>query len=208
MSWRDSDNEDTTIYRVLMNHEEQYSIWPEYKVNPPGWTDVGKAGPRAECLDFISEVWSDMRPLSLRRKMQELTENSHPPLPPPDPNRSPGKSLVDRLAESHQPVEAVVRPDKSLRLFKEAIDRNYIHLRFTSTNGGSEIGFRLDRDACKFDGADFENGAGNIHVEGRLILDYVKARCIADIHLKTLQGKGRLARDEKDRAPNPERRLA
>jgi MbtH protein len=72
MSWNDPDREDTTIYKVVVNHEEQYSIWPEYKENPLGWRDVGKAGPKAECLAFIKDVWTDMRPLSLRKKMEEL----------------------------------------------------------------------------------------------------------------------------------------
>jgi len=63
------DKEDTTAYKVVVNHEEQYSIWPAEKENPLGWTDTGKAGPKSECLAYIKEVWTDMRPLSLRRKM-------------------------------------------------------------------------------------------------------------------------------------------
>ncbi|WP_009547792.1 MbtH family protein [Crocosphaera subtropica] len=63
--------EDTTIYRVVVNHEEQYSIWPEYRDIPPGWRDTGKSGQKQECLDYIKEVWTDMRPLSLRKKMEE-----------------------------------------------------------------------------------------------------------------------------------------
>lgn len=65
------DAEDTTIYKVVVNHEEQYSIWPADRENPPGWRDAGKDGPKAECLEYIKEVWTDMRPLSLRKKMQE-----------------------------------------------------------------------------------------------------------------------------------------
>ena len=61
--------EDTTIYKVVVNHEEQYSIWPEYRDNPAGWRDAGKAGLKAECLAYIEEVWTDMRPLSLRQRM-------------------------------------------------------------------------------------------------------------------------------------------
>ncbi len=68
MSW--NDNEDTTIYRVVVNQEEQYSIWPEDRELPPGWRDAGKQGPKQECLDYIKEVWTDMRPLSLRKKME------------------------------------------------------------------------------------------------------------------------------------------
>jgi len=65
------DREDTTIYQVVVNHEEQYSIWPADRELPLGWTAVGKQGPKAECLAYIEEVWTDMRPLSLRKKMQE-----------------------------------------------------------------------------------------------------------------------------------------
>ena len=57
------------IYRVVMNDEEQYSIWPEAKDLPLGWHAVGKAGPKEECLAYIKEVWTDMRPKSLRDRM-------------------------------------------------------------------------------------------------------------------------------------------
>lgn len=65
------DSEDTTIYKVVVNHEEQYSIWPADRDNPIGWVDAGKSGSKAECLEYIQEVWTDMRPLSLRRQMGE-----------------------------------------------------------------------------------------------------------------------------------------
>jgi MbtH protein len=56
-------------YVVVINHEEQYSIWPSYKELPLGWSAVGKAGTKEECLEYIREVWTDMRPLSLRKAM-------------------------------------------------------------------------------------------------------------------------------------------
>ncbi len=65
------ETEDSTIYKVVMNHEEQYSIWPADRENALGWNDVGKVGTKAECLAYIEEVWTDMGPLSLRRKMEE-----------------------------------------------------------------------------------------------------------------------------------------
>lgn len=65
------EQEDKTTYRVVVNHEEQYSIWPVYRQNALGWRDAGKVGTRQECLDYIKEVWTDMRPLSLRKKMEE-----------------------------------------------------------------------------------------------------------------------------------------
>jgi MbtH protein len=62
-------NEDTTVYKVVVNDEEQYSIWPADRDNPLGWRDAGKSGLKAECLEHINRVWTDMRPLSLRRLM-------------------------------------------------------------------------------------------------------------------------------------------
>lgn len=58
-----------TTYKVVVNHEEQYSIWPAHRENPAGWKDVGKRGTKDECLSYIEDVWTDMRPLSLREKM-------------------------------------------------------------------------------------------------------------------------------------------
>jgi MbtH protein len=63
------DAEDTTIYKVVINHEEQYSIWPADREPPLGWKEVGQKGLKAECLAYIKDVWTDMRPLSLRQKM-------------------------------------------------------------------------------------------------------------------------------------------
>ena len=65
------ENEDKTIYKVVVNHEEQYSIWQADRENPLGWNDAGKVGLKAECLAYIKEVWTHMRPLSLRKKMEE-----------------------------------------------------------------------------------------------------------------------------------------
>jgi MbtH protein len=58
--------EDAGPYKVVVNSEEQYSIWPAERENPLGWRDAGKTGSRAECLAHIREVWTDMRPRSLR----------------------------------------------------------------------------------------------------------------------------------------------
>ncbi|QBR71366.1 MbtH family protein [Beijerinckiaceae bacterium] len=68
MAWEEDEN---AIYKVVVNHEEQYSIWPDYKELPDGWRAVGKAGPKPDCLSYIKEVWTDMRPLSLRKQMAE-----------------------------------------------------------------------------------------------------------------------------------------
>jgi MbtH protein len=64
------DDEDVAIYEVVMNHEEQYSIWPADREIPNGWITVGKSGRKADCLEYIKTVWIDMRPLSLRKHME------------------------------------------------------------------------------------------------------------------------------------------
>lgn len=63
------EEDDSIIYKVVVNHEEQYSIWPAHRENPLGWRDEGFTGPKSECLAHIKVVWTDMRPLSLRQKM-------------------------------------------------------------------------------------------------------------------------------------------
>lgn len=64
--------DDVSTYRVVINHEEQYSIWRADMDIPLGWHEVGKSGSKAECLDYIKSVWTDMRPLSLRKKMDQV----------------------------------------------------------------------------------------------------------------------------------------
>src|SRR5437763_16653072 len=68
------EEEDKTIYKVVVKHEEQYSIWPAYRENPLGWRDVGRSGPKAECLEYIIEVWKEIRTLGFRRRMEELAQ--------------------------------------------------------------------------------------------------------------------------------------
>ena len=60
----------STIYKVVVNHEEQYSIWPADRENALGWDDAGRSGTKDECLEHIKDVWTDMRPLSLRKEME------------------------------------------------------------------------------------------------------------------------------------------
>lgn len=65
-----SDREDSTVYKVVVNQEEQYSIWPAERENALGWRVAGKSGLKEECLAYIKEIWTDMRPLTLRRQME------------------------------------------------------------------------------------------------------------------------------------------
>jgi MbtH protein len=65
------DDKTQTIYKVVVNYEEQFSIWPADRENALGWRDSEKTGTKEECLAYIKEVWTDMRPRSLRNKLQE-----------------------------------------------------------------------------------------------------------------------------------------
>jgi MbtH protein len=67
------EEEDKRTYQVVINHEEQYSIWPADRDPPNGWRAVGVTGLKDDCLTHIGEVWTDMRPLSLRRRMAEAS---------------------------------------------------------------------------------------------------------------------------------------
>ena len=89
-----------------------------------------------------------MRPLSLRKRMEEMAKNPPPPLPPPSNEPRPkGNDLVSRLCEGDHPVEASLRPEKTVQIFKERIDMGHVHIKFTDTKGGTELGVRLDPDA-------------------------------------------------------------
>ncbi len=63
-------DDDDSTFHVVMNHEEQYSIWPADREIPAGWSAAGKTGKKKECLEYIEQVWTDMRPLSLRKQME------------------------------------------------------------------------------------------------------------------------------------------
>jgi len=63
--------ESEVVYQVVINHEGQYSLWPSDREPPPGWEGAGKVGPKEECLAYVEEVWTDMRPRSLRKTMDE-----------------------------------------------------------------------------------------------------------------------------------------
>ncbi|MFI8434686.1 MbtH family protein [Streptomyces sp. NPDC079020] len=66
-------------YKVVVNHEEQYSIWPADRATPAGWSEAGVEGGRAECLDHINRVWTDITPLSVRRALAERDVSSPTP---------------------------------------------------------------------------------------------------------------------------------
>ena len=98
-------------YSVIVKHEEQYCIWPTEEDLPNGWKSVGKHGEKAECIDYIKTVWTDMRPLSLRRKRDEASKR--PSVIVAEETVPPGKSLIDRLADVEHRVTVDIGDEKS-----------------------------------------------------------------------------------------------
>ena len=104
------------------------------------------------------------------------------------------KELVEKLSSSSQPVEVVLRPDRTSSALKQRIEEfGFVQIKFTETKGGTELGVKLDKEACDVSAANFEQATGKIRLSGRLILDYVPVRCDAEIDLNTLGGTGRLS---------------
>ncbi|HEY4088949.1 MAG TPA: MbtH family NRPS accessory protein [Bryobacteraceae bacterium] len=182
--------EDGTIYRVVVNHEEQYSIWPADREFPLGWRDAGKTGPKADCLAYIEEVWTDMRPLSLRKQMETAGGGETPDsVSSAPPATDPRDNIVDFLCEGDHPVQ--VRAD-SVGQFLDRFNAGYVNLKFTDTRGGTELGVKLDRAASNTAGADIAKQSGKVQIAGDLTLNYRPVRLTAEVTLETLEGSGRL----------------
>lgn len=190
MSW--NEGEEDVEYSVVRNHEEQYSIWPRDRDLPGGWSAVGVTGKKQDCLDYIDKVWVDMRPLSLRKKMEELAQR---PLPPgaAEP-AAPEKTLVERLTEGRHEVVARANPAGDASALEECLDRRYLYVLFPHTRGGTELGVRVDPEKTELREGSFASAAGKLHLEGTLMLDGVPLRCVADIDLRDLKGLGHLER--------------
>lgn len=100
--------------------------------------------------------------------------------------------LVKRLSEGSHPVEVSLRPERTVKLFKEMLDRGHVLVKFTQTRGGTELGVPLDKARSDLTQANFDTETGKVRVCGELTLDYVPVRVIADIDLPSLQGEGHL----------------
>jgi uncharacterized protein YbdZ (MbtH family) len=181
--------EDTT-YVVVVNHEEQYSIWPADREVPSGWRTVGTPGTREDCLKYVEAVWTDMRPLSLRKAMEESRGAGIGTIAEPEPDQYEG--AVAHLTKGTHPVRLVLGRDHGVDAFRKAVAAGYVHVEFTDTRGGTNLGVRLDRDECDLRNCDAATPTGPVRLVGRLTLDYVKLRCSAEIDLTTFTGAGRL----------------
>jgi MbtH protein len=135
------ENEDKTTYKVVLNHEEQYSIWPADRENAPGWRDAGKNGCKQECLAWIKEVWTDMRPLSLRKRMEEAAAGR----------------CVDRGGPHHAALEGLAWPREEAGPRR----RRAVH----GAGGRSRRRTAVDRPAAGGAGAQHPEGRASV-VEG------------------------------------------
>src|ERR1700694_4925985 len=99
--------------------------------------------------------------------------------------------LVKKLSQGDHPVEVRMGPKASAKTLKECIDRGYVQVRFTDTDGGTELGIQLDKHASNLN-ADFEKGVGLVKLVGNLTLDYVRVQCEAEVDLLSFTGKGHL----------------
>jgi len=181
-------------YEVVVNDEEQYSIWPEGREIPLGWHAEGFAGPKEACLDHIETVWTDMRPKSLREKLAAgiLDSDELPPLP----DEEPDGSLVQRLAKGSHPVVVAGVGDRaaaeSIERFRQRMDRGHVSVLFTGTRGGTELTLRFDPGSVDRSGCDFAGRSGRLALAGDLNLDGVDVRCEVELSLAELAGTGRL----------------
>lgn len=188
MSWDDDDPK--TVYQVVLNDEEQYSIWPSGREIPLGWREAGKSGTKPECLAYIEQVWTDMRPLSLRKRMSEL----QPEPPPPEPSLLPPDDLIDLLSQAGHAVVIRLRGEDRVKRLREAIDGGYVLITFVNTKGGTELGVPLDEERTDLTRADFGNATGIVRLAGTLRLNGTPVRCVADVAIETLEGSGHLER--------------
>ncbi|MBS0628775.1 MAG: MbtH family protein [Verrucomicrobia bacterium] len=178
---------------VVINDEEQYSIWPSFKNIPAGWKREGFEGSKEACLEHISKVWTDMRPLSLRSRMESRKNELEKLIKEiqTQPAESPPKSsTVDFLLGGDRPFH--VHPSQTTpQEFNRALEIGSIHLVFTGTKG--ETCLRID-----FPKKDSINAhpPGSCLIEGMLELDFVPLCCSANIDLSSMKGFGRFKKRE------------
>jgi uncharacterized protein YbdZ (MbtH family) len=173
-------------FRVVINHEGQYSLWPTYRERPRGWEDAGCRGTRDQCLDFIEREWRDMRPRSLIAQLESVVDGAQPAdeacvMPP----------LVERLQRTQRVELARLHTIAELA---EQIERGFVFVRFVETQGGTELGFELDRAASDLSGVDWEARRGQLKLSGTLTLDFEPVRVCARINLASADGEGELVR--------------
>lgn len=184
------EDDDARLYKVVVNHEEQFSIWFADRDPPAGWCAVGMTGSKKACLDLIETVWTDMRPLSLQKQMAEWAAcppEEVPSAPALGGATSGGDELVRRLGVD-QVIRASLRPRTTSELFAAAWDRGVVHVLFPET--GTELGVPIDRVRSNADA--LRAGHGSVRLVGELTLNFNRARFTGEIDVTRLEGRGKL----------------
>jgi MbtH protein len=164
---------------VVVNDEEQYSIWPDGRPLPFGWRPAGCQGLRSDCLAWIERVWTDMRPRSLRERM--AADAAHMPLPLGEAEAPIEPTLIDRLCVGEHRAQ--------LELFDgtldERLDGGLLHICFLETRGRTTVGVEVER--C-------DVTHGTLDLDGTLTLDFVPLHCRGRFDMTTLEGVASLER--------------
>lgn len=194
---QDGQGEDDKIYKVVVNHEEVYSIWPVERSNPLGWEDVGVCGTERECLDHIDSVWEDIRPRSVREDIDSLQRSEEVEnLALDSASESPTETynVAHFLSQGEHQVELSLGadPKEGHERLRQVISGGAINLKFTETKGGTDLTIALDREECILLPLELGQSKGHVRLVGRLTLDYTKAKCIATIDIDTLSGRAHL----------------
>jgi core binding factor beta subunit len=106
--------------------------------------------------------------------------------------------LVRKLTQE-QPIAAILRPGSAPEQLKAMLGQGYVHIEFTETRGGTELGIELDPESTDLSGGNFDEGTGSIQITGDLVLDYTPVRFHGSIDLESMRGRGRLELREDER---------
>lgn len=180
---------DAAAYTAVVNEEEQYSIWLVWRPLPAGWRRVGPTGSKAACLDYVASVWTDMRPLSVRRAgagdVPRDVADAGAPAEEIDP-------LPLRLSRGSHQLELSGGTERSRDGLLRQIATGCVHVMFTGTRGGTELSIPLDADRMRALAAAVGDGAATIQLSGEMLLDDTRARCVVALDLGSWAGRGHL----------------
>jgi len=176
-------------YIVVVNDEEQYSIWPVTREIPSGWVNARVSGDKAHCLKYIDETWTDMRPRSLRQWMAETAER---PIKIPTESQPFHESLANRLSGGEHPVVVAGASAHDPSRLNDEISRGHIRVCFTETAGGTELALRFNPSSVDWSGEESDSAKRRAMLSSELTLDGVRVRCAVDINMADGKGKGSL----------------
>ena len=174
----DTATQDTTTYKVVVNHENQHSLWPADRENAPGWNDAGMSGSKQDCLAYVDTHWTDLRPLSLQQAMAERAREA--------------QETVRPLTEQPHPI-TLPWSDLSALQLAQALERGFIAIAFPAAPSLPAIGIFLEPEHVNRSQADFSAATGVLHAEGTGTIYAVgKVRASIDLDIATMTGQALL----------------